>query len=137
MIPAIVLSLGMLLFPESPRWLFDHGRYRILYTLPVLLRLTLHREEEALQVLADLHGGGDKTHELVVLEYEEIKQQVYLERTEGAKSYLDLLKPGNPRRVMLGCTLQAWSQLTGMNVMMYVLSDLILFTNSDRGILSL
>lgn len=33
-------------------------------------------EDEALQVLADLHGGGDKTHELVVLEYEEIKQQV-------------------------------------------------------------
>ncbi|KAJ2932771.1 hypothetical protein H1R20_g4309, partial [Candolleomyces eurysporus] len=102
MIPAIVLSLGMLVFPESPRWLFDHGR-----------------EEEALQILADLHGGGDKNHELVVLEYEEIKQQVYLERTEGVKSYLDLLKPGNPRRVMLGCSLQAWSQLTGMNVMMY------------------
>jgi len=53
------------------------------------------------------------------LEYEEIKQQVYYERTEGAKSYLDLLKPGNPRRVMLGCCLQMWSQLSGMNVMMY------------------
>ena len=33
-------------------------------------------EEEALQVLADLHGEGDKTNDLVVLEYEEIKQQV-------------------------------------------------------------
>ncbi|TFK23864.1 general substrate transporter [Coprinopsis marcescibilis] len=102
MIPAIILSLGMMVFPESPRYLFDHGR-----------------EEEALQVLADLHGGGDRNNELVLLEYEEIKQQVYLERVEGAKSYLDLLKPGNPRRVMLGCSLQAWSQLTGMNVMMY------------------
>jgi len=44
---------------------------------------------------------------------------VYVERTEGAKSYLDLLKPGNPRRVFLGCALQMWSQLSGMNVMMY------------------
>ncbi|KAH8826073.1 general substrate transporter [Flagelloscypha sp. PMI_526] len=102
MIPGVILSLGMLFFPESPRWLYDHGR-----------------EEEALQVLADLHGGGDRTAELVVLEYEEIKQQVLFERTEGAKSYLDLLKPGIPRRVMLGMSLQMWSQLTGMNVMMY------------------
>lgn len=86
-------------------------------------------------MLADLHGGGDIQNDLVVFEYEEIKQQVfrltklypqrfdrfpqvYFERTEGAKSYLDLLKPGNPRRVLLGCSLQMWSQLTGMNVMM-------------------
>ncbi|KIM38459.1 hypothetical protein M413DRAFT_242004 [Hebeloma cylindrosporum] len=102
MIPAIVLSLGMTVFPESPRFLFDHGY-----------------EDEALQVLADLHGRGDIKNELVVLEYEEIKQQVYFERTEGAKSYLDLLNPGNPRRVMLGMSLQMWSQLCGMNIMMY------------------
>ena len=75
-------------------------------------------EDESLQVLADLHGEGDKTNPLVALEYEEIKQQVYFERTEGAKSYLDLLKPGNPRRVLLGMSLQMWSQLCGMNIMM-------------------
>ncbi|KIJ90947.1 hypothetical protein K443DRAFT_14809 [Laccaria amethystina LaAM-08-1] len=102
MIPAIILSLGMLSFPGSPRFLLDTGR-----------------DEKALQVLADLHGGGDKTNELVVLEYEEIKQQVLYERTQGAKSYLDLLKPGNPRRVMLGMSIQMWSQLSGINVMMY------------------
>lgn len=76
--------------------------------------------DEALQVLADLHGGGDLKNELVVLEFEEIKEQVRFENQEGAKSYLDLLKPGMPRRVGLGMALQMWSQLTGMNVMMYV-----------------
>jgi MFS family permease len=101
MIPGIILVVGMMFFPESPRWLFDHGR-----------------EDEALQVLADMHGGGDISNELVLLEYEEIKEQVHFERTEGAKSYLDLFKPGMPRRVMLGICLQMWSQLTGMNVMM-------------------
>lgn len=38
----------------------------------------LYSEGEALQVLADLHGGGDKKNELVVLEYEQIRQQVRL-----------------------------------------------------------
>jgi len=102
MIPAVILSIGMMWFPESPRWLVDHGH-----------------EDEALEILADLHGKGDANNELVLLEFEEIKQQVYFERTEGAKSYLDLLKPGVPRRVGLGMALQMWSQLSGMNVMMY------------------
>jgi hypothetical protein len=39
-------------------------------------------EGEALQVLADLHGGGDKSNELVVLEYEEIRQQVKFSTTD-------------------------------------------------------
>jgi hypothetical protein len=76
-------------------------------------------EEEALQILSDLHGRGDKGNELVQLEYEEIRAQVHFERNEGAKSYLDLLKPGIVRRVTLGASLQMWSQLSGMNIMMY------------------
>ncbi|KAI5122871.1 hypothetical protein M0805_003323 [Coniferiporia weirii] len=102
MIPAIILSLGMCWFPESPRWLIDRGR-----------------EAEALEILADLHGKGNPDDPLVQLEFEEIKQQVYFERTEGAKSYFDLAKPGVLRRVGLGASLQMWSQLTGMNIMMY------------------
>ena len=33
-------------------------------------------------MLADLHGGGDRSNELVVLEYEEIKQQVKFDLIE-------------------------------------------------------
>ena len=81
----------MLWFPESPRWLFDHGH-----------------EDKALEILADLHGKGNKDDALVQLEFEEIRQQVYFERTEGAKSYIDLLKPDVFRRVVLGTCLQMW-----------------------------
>lgn len=76
------------------------------------------RNEEALQILSDLHGRGDTNASLVQLEYHEIRNQVEYERREGAKSFLDLLAPGIFRRVALGMSLQAWSQLSGMNVMM-------------------
>ncbi|KAF9509757.1 hypothetical protein BS47DRAFT_1348803 [Hydnum rufescens UP504] len=102
MIPGLILGLGMALFPESPRWLLDHDR-----------------NEEALQILADLHGKGNVNDELVQLEYHEICAAVEFDKAEGAKSYRDLFLPGIFRRVALGTSLQAWSQLTGMNVMMY------------------
>ena len=70
--------------------------------------------------MADLHGGGDTKHPLVQLEYAEIKEQVTFERTQGAKSYADLIQPGIRRRVFLGMSIQMWSQLSGMNVMMCV-----------------
>ena len=73
-------------------------------------------------MLADLHGNGNPMNELVQLEFEEITHQVSFERNEGAKSYFDLLKPGVLHRVSLGASLQMWSQVTGINIMMCVLA---------------
>jgi len=36
--------------------------------------------------------SGDTKNELIVLEYKEIKQQVYFEYTEGDKTHFNLLK---------------------------------------------
>ncbi|KAL8291885.1 hypothetical protein RQP46_002143 [Phenoliferia psychrophenolica] len=75
--------------------------------------------QQALKILADIHGEGESSNEFVQLEWNEIKQAIDFDRTQAAHSYLDLLKPGIFRRVWLGVSLQMWSQLCGMNVMMY------------------
>ena len=72
--------------------------------------------------MAEVHGKGDPDAELVRLEFAEIKEQVEYERKFGAKSYADLLEPNVMRRAFLGMSLQAWSQLTGMNIMMYYIT---------------
>ncbi|GAA5987507.1 hypothetical protein JCM5350_003107 [Sporobolomyces pararoseus] len=102
LIPGLILGTLMWIFPESPRWLCDHGR-----------------DEEALQILADVHAAGDTEDRLVQLEFAEIKQAIEFDKTQAAKSYRDLFHPSVRRRVFLGMSEQMWSQLTGMNCMMY------------------
>ncbi|ORZ27397.1 general substrate transporter [Lobosporangium transversale] len=101
-IPGIILLAGISFFPYSPRWLADHGR-----------------GEEALEVLAMLRAKGNKNDPLVMAEYKEIEDAIKFDRTQAARSYAELFRKPNARRVFLGMSLQSWSQLTGMNVAMY------------------
>ncbi|KAF9366551.1 hypothetical protein BGX34_001096 [Mortierella sp. NVP85] len=101
-VPGIILLAGMTLFPFSPRWLADRGRW-----------------EEARQVLANLRAGGNINDPEVQAEFKEIEDAINFERTQAARSYGELFRPPNAKRVFLGMSLQSWSQLTGMNVAMY------------------
>src|SRR5262249_3436996 len=100
MVPAIVLFFGLFFFPKSPRWLANHDRW-----------------DQAREILADLHGKGDQNHPLVQAEYMEIEEQVRFERENSTNSWAEMAKPSIARRVFLGCSVQMWSQLSGMNVM--------------------
>jgi len=100
MIPAIGLFFGMMLLPESPRWLARHGRW-----------------EECHQVLTLVHGKGDPHSPFVVTEMAEIKDIVEIEAQNADVQYWDLLRPKMINRTLIGMFTQIWSQLTGMNVM--------------------
>ncbi|PGG97672.1 hypothetical protein AJ79_09131 [Helicocarpus griseus UAMH5409] len=105
MIPAILLFFGLMPLPESPRWLARKDRW-----------------EDCLAVLTLVHGKGDPNSPFVQREYEEIKEMCEFERRNADVTYLELLKPNMINRTHVGVFTQIWSQLTGMNVMMYYIT---------------
>ncbi|KAH6615805.1 general substrate transporter [Chaetomium sp. MPI-SDFR-AT-0129] len=70
--PALLLFVGMIFMPFSPRWLIHHGR-----------------EEEARKVLASLRGI-DPDHELLEIEFLEIKAQSLFEKRSIALLFPEL-----------------------------------------------
>lgn len=71
----MILFVGMIFMPFSPRWLVHHGR-----------------EDEALKVLSSLRGL-DEDHELVKLEFLEIKAQSLFEKRSVALMFPHLQEP--------------------------------------------
>ena len=98
MLPAVILFFGLLMLPESPRWLAKHDKW-----------------EEAHAVLTLVHGKGDPNAPFVSLEMNEIKQMIEFERQNSNVSYLELFKPRMLNRLHIGVFTQIWSQLTGMS----------------------
>ncbi|KAK9344088.1 general substrate transporter [Lipomyces starkeyi] len=102
-VPAVVLFVGLFWFPRSPRWLASKDRW-----------------DEALRVLAFLRSANNDVNDpLVLAEYKEIEDQISQEREEESNSYRELFSRKIRKRVLLSMAVQMWSQLTGMNVMMY------------------
>jgi sugar porter (SP) family MFS transporter len=114
MLPAVLLFLGLLFMPESPRWLAKKDRW-----------------EDAKAVLDLVHGRGDPNSPFVTRELAEIREVVDFERQNADVSYLELFKPNMLNRTHIGIFTQIWSQLTGMNVMMYYIT--YVFTMAGLG----
>jgi len=73
-------------------------------------------------VLALVHAKGDMNHPFVAIELQDIKDMCEFERRHANTTYLDLFKPNMLNRTVIGIFTQIWSQLTGMNVMMYYIT---------------
>ncbi|KAI9678728.1 MAG: hypothetical protein M1817_005785 [Caeruleum heppii] len=129
MIPAILLWIGLLFLPESPRWLARKGRW-----------------EDCHGVLTLVHGHGDPNSPFVTRELQEIKDMCEFERQNADVTYLELFKPKMINRTHIGFFTQVWSQLTGMNVMMYYIiyavamaglkGDLLLVSSSIQYVIN-
>ncbi|ETS73118.1 hypothetical protein PFICI_15063 [Pestalotiopsis fici W106-1] len=119
--PAVVLFLGMLFMPFSPRWLVHHDR-----------------EVEARKILANLRGLP-ADHELVELEFLEIKAQSLFEKRTVAEHFPHLrqqtawntfklqfvaiksLFQTKPmfKRVIVATVTMTFQQWTGINAVLY------------------
>lgn len=76
-------------------------------------------------MLALVHAKGDRSSPWVQRELQEIKDMCEFENRNADVSYLELFKPNMINRTHIGVFTQIWSQLTGMNVMMYCESQLL------------
>ncbi|KAJ5215441.1 uncharacterized protein N7498_001848 [Penicillium cinerascens] len=98
----LILGIGTLFLPESPRFAYRHGRV-----------------EEARNVMAKLYGVPTN-HRVVAQEMADMKQKLDEEKAVGNAPWHEVLT--GPRmfyRTMLGITLQSLQQLTGANFIFY------------------
>ncbi|KAK0347945.1 hypothetical protein LTR29_006260 [Friedmanniomyces endolithicus] len=107
--PAIQL-FGLLLVPESPRWLVSKNRH-----------------DEALHVLAKYHANGSVEDELVQYEYQEICQALAMEK-EASKSTgwsTFFATKGNRHRLLICILVGFMIQWAGNGIVSYYLAPIL------------
>uniref|UniRef100_A0A8C4REI9 Proton myo-inositol cotransporter n=1 Tax=Erpetoichthys calabaricus TaxID=27687 RepID=A0A8C4REI9_ERPCA len=99
--PGVIQFLGFLFLPESPRWLIQKGK-----------------TQKARRVLSQIRGNQN-----IDEEYESIKTSIEEEEKEVAGDGLVIWRmltyPSTRRALIVGCGLQMFQQLAGINTVMY------------------
>jgi sugar porter (SP) family MFS transporter len=98
---AIILVVGMLILPETPRFLIKQDRH-----------------EEAIRALGRLRRM-DVNDPALVAELAEIQANHEFELRLGKASYLEIVKGSLGKRLATGCAVQALQQLAGVNFIFY------------------
>lgn len=96
--------------PESPRWLIAKDRHA-----------------EALEVLAIVNAGGDKTDPLVLLQYHEISDTIAFEKGPGRQLSLGqaVRRPANRKRLIIAVSFAGIVMLPGTNIVTYYFGTML------------
>lgn len=92
-IPAVILALGMLPLPDTPRWLVSHNE-----------------PDKARSVMKRIRSDTDADKEL-----KEIEDSLKKQKTGRAELFNPLVKPA----LIIGVALAAFQQVTGINTVIY------------------
>jgi len=93
LVPAVMLSVGMIFLPESPRWL-----------------LMKNKRDEAIKILRNLRNTQDISNEL-----NEINNTLQIKQM----NFRDIFSPGIFPVLLLGAALGLIQQVTGINTIIY------------------
>lgn len=91
-VPVILLIIGLLVIPESPRWLAAKGRLA-----------------ESLKVLTKVNGATVAEKEL---------KEIEMELRQETGSFRELFQPGIRLALFVGVVLMIFSQINGVNMML-------------------
>lgn len=105
LLPIIVLP-GLIMIPESPRFLASKERY-----------------QDARAFLVQYHAEGDETSLLATFELEEITRTIQMDREHRESSSMKqtFMTPGNRKRMFITVYLGIFTQWAGQNVAGYYL----------------
>lgn len=106
-IPSVVFIVLLLIVPESPRWLAQHNNW-----------------EEAKDVLKKVNGETKAMEELSA-----IRESLSVQ----PGSFAELLKPGLRIALIIGVLLSIFSQVTGINVIMYYAPEIFKATGDGSS----
>lgn len=97
----LILGIGILFFPETPRYAYRLGR-----------------TQEAKETLCRVYGTSEN-HYSIRVQLDEIESKLRSESSAVGGIFGILKAPRMPYRIALGMTLQAFQQLTGANYFFY------------------